>query len=87
MVKGLPNGRYNIFRRIEDESQKLLAKNATTRFLDKGGDAKVVATLIERLREAIISYQVGSDHSAPSTVNMLSRYHNNKQSTVKSLTL
>ena len=87
MVKGLPNGRYSTFRQIEDESQKLLTKNATTRFLDKGGDAKVAATLIERLREAIVSYQVGSDRSALSTVNRWSRYRNNKQSTVKSLTL
>ena len=34
------------------------------RFMDKGEDSKTVARLIERLREAIVCYQVGN-HCAP----------------------
>jgi len=40
-------------------SQKLLAKGTVARFADKGEDSKIVAKLIERLREAIVCYQVG----------------------------
>jgi len=36
----------------------LQAKGAAARFIDKGEDAKEVAGLIEKLREAIIHYQV-----------------------------
>jgi len=31
------------------------------RFTDKGEDSKIVARLIERLREAIVCYQVGNN--------------------------
>jgi len=31
-----------------------------TRFTDKGEDSKTVARLIERLREAVVCYQVGN---------------------------
>jgi len=40
-------------------SKKLLAKGTFARFVDKGEDSKIVAKLIERLREAIVRYQVG----------------------------
>lgn len=33
------------------------------RFADKGEDSKTVARLIERLREAIVCYQVSGDHT------------------------
>ena len=52
------NGRCSTFKQIEEFSQKLLAKSAIVRFADKGEDSKVVAKLIERLREAIVCYQV-----------------------------
>ena len=38
----------------------MLEKSAVSRFVDKGEDAKVVTKLIERLREAIVCYQVGA---------------------------
>jgi histone H3/H4 len=46
------------FKQIEEASQKLLAKNPFARFADKGKDSKVVAGLVQRLREAIVRYQV-----------------------------
>ena len=55
-----PNRHYSTFEKIEKLSQKLLAKSTTARFADKGEDSKIVAKLIERLREAIVCYQVGS---------------------------
>lgn len=80
-----PDDRCRTFKQIEELSQKMLAKRAITRFADKGEDSKVVAKLIERLREAIVFYQVGNYHlSAPSTVDG-NRSRNNKKSTVKSL--
>jgi len=54
-----PNVRCSTFGKIEELSQKLLAKGTIARFADKGEDSKVVARLIERLREAIVCYQVG----------------------------
>ena len=59
-----PNCRSSTFEKIEQLSGKLLAKGTVARFLDKGGDSNVVAKLIERLREAIVCYQVG-DCSTP----------------------
>jgi hypothetical protein len=47
-------------------SKKLLVKTAITRFIDKREDSKVVARLIERLREAIVCYQV-SDWCFPAS--------------------
>ena len=43
---------------IEKRSQALLEKGVAARFVDKDGDSKDVARLIERLREAISHYQV-----------------------------
>jgi len=55
-----PNRRCSTFEKIEEISQKLLAKSVIARFTDKGEDSKIVARLIERLREAIVCYQVGN---------------------------
>ena len=46
------------FKQVEELSDQLLAKSAFIRFVDRGEDSKVVARLIERLREAIVCYQV-----------------------------
>ena len=54
-----PNVRRSTFEKIEELSQKLLAKGTIARFADKGEDSKIVARIIERLREAIVCYQVG----------------------------
>ena len=66
-----PNRRYSTFKKIEELSQKLLAKSAITRFADKGEDSKIVAKLIERLREAIVCYQVGN--YCASALNIIDR--------------
>ena len=79
-----PNSLCSIFQHIEEESQRILTKNATARFLDKGEDTKVVVGLIERLRKAIVSYQVGNSPSPLSIADRESRYRNNRQSIVKS---
>ena len=55
-----PDCHCSTFEKIEELSNKLLAKSTVARFVDKGEDSKVVARLIERLREAIVSYQVGN---------------------------
>jgi chromosome segregation ATPase len=49
---------YSTFKQIEEASQEMLAKSALARFADKGKDSKVVAGLVQRLREAIVRYQV-----------------------------
>jgi hypothetical protein len=59
-----PNDRYRTFEKIDEISQKLLAKGTIARFVDKGGDSNTVARLIERLREAIVCYQVSEDHTS-----------------------
>ena len=43
---------------IEKRSKVLLEKGVAARFIEKEGDSKEVARLIERLREAIALYQV-----------------------------
>jgi hypothetical protein len=81
-----PNDRYRTFAKIEEISQKLLAKGSIARFVDKGEDSNTVAKLIERLREAILFYQVSEDRtSVPSTIDIGSRYRNSKRSTNQSL--
>ena len=55
----ISNGSRSAFKDIEELSQKLSAKSAIARFADKGEDSKVVVGLVERLREAIVCYQVG----------------------------
>ena len=59
-VVSVPDDRCSTFEKIEELSRKLSAKSAIARLVDKGEDSKTVARLIERLREAIICYQVGS---------------------------
>jgi len=69
---------------IEKRSQALLAKGGAARFVDKGEDSKEVAGLIERLREAIIHYQVSIFQIiALSTVDTGYRSLNSKRSTTK----
>jgi hypothetical protein len=85
MAMAAPNGRCSVFEQIEETFQGLLAKSALARVADKGEDSKLVARLIERLREAIVCYQVGHYHfSALIAVDRGSRCHNSKRSTVKS---
>ena len=55
----ITKGRHSAFKEIEGLSQKLLTKSAIAQFADKGEDSKVVVGLVERLREAIVCYQVG----------------------------
>ena len=63
----LTNGRRSTFKQIDELSKRLLKKSAIAQFTDKGKDSKVVAGLIERLREAIVYYQV-SDYSPSAPV-------------------
>ena len=56
------NCRCSTFKRIEEESQQILAKNPVARFIDKGGDSGNVARFIERLRKALLRYQVRKYH-------------------------
>ena len=52
------SGLLSALEDIEKRSQGLLEKGTAARLLDKGEDSAEVAKLIERLREAIIHYQV-----------------------------
>jgi len=54
----LANGLVRALEEIEKRSRALLEKSTAARFVDKGEDSKVVARLIEQLREAITHYQV-----------------------------
>ena len=56
------------FKQVEELSEKLSAKSSFIRFVDRGEDAKVVARLIERLREAIVCYQVRRRYHPQSSV-------------------
>ena len=53
---------FSTLAEIERRSQELLAKGTAARFVDKAGDSGEVAKLIERLREAIIHYQVSENY-------------------------
>jgi hypothetical protein len=86
IVSTILNDPCSIFKQIEETSQELLMKSALARFADKGKDSKVVAGLVQRLREAIVRYQV-SDHCHSAVFEIAdsrSRYHNSKQSITKS---
>lgn len=66
MIASTPSdSRCSTFRKIEELSQTLLAKGAIARFVDKEGDSRVVARLIERFREAIMCYQVSEGYIRP----------------------
>ena len=56
------NGLLSTLEEIGRRSGALLEKGIAARFVDKGEDSKEVARLIERLREAIIHYQVSGNH-------------------------
>jgi hypothetical protein len=87
-VVTVSNGLCSAFNQIEESSEKLLKKGPMAIFTDKGSDSKVVAGLIERLREAIIYYQVSDNYILVfGIVDKGNRYHSSKQSTIKSLTL
>jgi hypothetical protein len=59
IVSTIPNDLCSIFKQIEEASRELLTKSALARFADKGKDSKVVAGLVQQLRETIVRYQVG----------------------------
>ena len=86
-VPTTPDRFCSTFKKIEELSQKVLAKSTIARFADKGEDSKIVAKLIERLREAIVCYQVGNYCASLLSIidKKRCRYPNNKQCTVKSL--
>ncbi|KAF9784529.1 hypothetical protein BJ322DRAFT_851232 [Thelephora terrestris] len=56
-------GLTRIFKQIEELSEKLSAKGAITRFVDRGEDSKAVARLIERFREVILYYQISQQQA------------------------
>ena len=60
-LAALVDGLFSVLAEIERRSQELLTKGTAARFVDKAGDSGEVVKLIERLREAIIHYQV-SEH-------------------------
>ena len=88
IVMTISNGSRSAFKEIEELSQKLLAKSAVARFVDKGEDSKVVVGLVERLREAIVCYQVGENSLWRRVLltDQRNRYRSSKQSTIRSLT-
>ena len=57
----LVNGLRSAMEEIEKQSEALLAKGVTARFVDKAGDSGEVVRLIERLREAVMHYQVSGN--------------------------
>ena len=66
----LANGLLSTLEEVEKRSRALLEKGTVARFVDKGEDSKVVARLVERLREAITHYQVSEGcYTAPSTTH------------------
>ena len=63
MASDTLNGRRSTFEKIEEISRVLLEKGTIGRFVDKGVDSGVVARLVERLQQAIVSYQVSGDYT------------------------
>ena len=60
-LPALVDGLFSTLAEIERRSQELLAKGRVARFVDKARDSGEVAKLIERLREAVIHYQVSEN--------------------------
>ena len=88
LVVTVSNGLCSTFNQIKESSERLLKKDSITKFTDKGSDSKIVAGLIERLREAIIHYQASNHYILVfDDADKRSRYHNSKRFTIKSLTL
>ena len=61
VLSALVDGLFSTLAEIERRSQELLAKGTAARFVDKARDSGEVAKLIERLREAVIHYQVSEN--------------------------
>ena len=79
------NGLHRTLEEIGKRSQALLEKGAAAQFLDKGEDSGEVARLIERLREAIMHYQVGENWIADRALLTWNiRYRSSKLYTTKS---
>jgi hypothetical protein len=55
------NGLRSALEEIEKRSRALLEKGKAARFIDKGRDSGEVVKLVERLRAAIVRYQVSGD--------------------------
>ena len=56
-ISNILNGCCSTFEIFGEISRTLLTKGAITRFVNKGAAFGVVAGLVERLRQAIVSYQ------------------------------
>ena len=61
VLSALVDGLFSTLAEIERRSQELLAKGTAAQFVDKARDSGEVAKLIERLREAVIHYQVSEN--------------------------
>ena len=57
-LPGLADTLYSVLEEIERGSRELLAKTTAARLVEKAGDSREVAKLVERLRDAITHYQV-----------------------------
>ena len=67
---------------IGRRSLTLSEKGKVARVLDKTRDSQEVITLVEKLRQAILVYQVsvgGERRSQSGTTDLLDRFHNNNQ--------
>ena len=63
------NGLRSVLDEIEKRSQAMLEKGKAARFVDKRRDSGEVMKLVERLRDAIIRYQVSEGwFVAPNTI-------------------
>ena len=58
VLLGLANHLDSELEEIERGSRELLAKTTATWLMEKAGDSREVAKLVERLRDAITHYQV-----------------------------
>ena len=72
---------------IEAKAQLLLDKGKVARFLDKSQDLGEVVTLVERLRQAILIYQVRpcQKQLASGVANNWNSCHSNSRFTTRSL--
>ena len=77
-------------RSLSDIGKRSLAlseKGKVARVLDKTRDSQEVITLVEKLRQAILVYQVsigGERRSQSGIVDLVDRFHNNSQYTTRS---
>jgi hypothetical protein len=75
----LANDLRSALQEIEKRSRDLLAKGMAARFVDKDADSREVARLVERLREAVIHYQVNEDYSIVSSIPHAARQISQQQ--------